>query len=63
MSNEMSLRIRHIVSGLAAEATTALLISMLVGAFDTRLLRDQSASRAVSAVTLAVSRPTVIRRI
>ncbi len=52
MSNGMSPRTRHIVSGLAAVATTALLMSTLVNAFDTRLL-EQSAiatSQPVSAV-------------
>ncbi len=40
MSNGMSPRTRHIVSGLAAVATTALLMSTLVNSFDTRLLEQ-----------------------
>ena len=63
MGNEMSPRIRHIVSGLAAVATTALLLSTLVGAFDMRLLQAQSASPAANAATATVSRPTLVRRV
>lgn len=63
MSNGMSPRIRHIVSGLAAVATTTLLMSTLVGSFDTRLLQDQSASPVVSAVTAAVRHNALIRRV
>ena len=61
MGNEMSPRIRHIVSGLAAVATTTLLLSTLVGAFDMRLLQAQSDGR--SAATAAVSWPTLVRRV
>ncbi|MEX0735322.1 MAG: hypothetical protein WDZ66_01165 [Steroidobacteraceae bacterium] len=64
MSNGMSPRIRHIVSGLAAVATTALLMSTLVGSFDTRLLyQSESASPPVSAVTAAIRRNTLVRRV
>ena len=45
MSNGMSPRIRHIVSGLAAVATTALLMSTLVNSFDTRLLEQNRVRR------------------
>ena len=61
MSNGMSPRIRHIVSGLAAVATTALLMSTLVNSFDTRLLQGQSVSSPVSAATAAVRRDTLAR--
>ena len=60
MSNGMSPRVRHIVSGLAAVATTALLMSTLVNSFDSRLLQDQSASAPISAVTAALRRNTLV---
>ena len=58
MSNGMSPRIRHIVSGLAAVATTALLMSTLVNSFDARLLEQNAgaASQPVSAVVAGVRR-------
>ncbi len=58
MSNGMSPRIRHIVSGLAAVATTALLMSTLVNSFDTRLLEQNSgaSSQPVSAVVAGLRR-------
>ena len=64
MSNGMSPRIRQIVSGLAAVATTALLMTTLVNSFDTRLLyrgKDAS-SQPVSAVIAAVRTNTLDRR-
>lgn len=64
MSNGMSPRIRHVVSGLAAVATTALLMSTLVGSFDLRLIQsDNSASPPVSAITAAVQRDTLTREV
>lgn len=58
MSNGMSPRIRHIVSSLAAVATTALLMSTLVNSFDTRLLEQKpdASSQPVSAVVAGVRR-------
>jgi hypothetical protein len=55
MSNGMSPRIRHIVTGLAAVATTALLMSTLVNSFDTRLLEQNAiaSTQPVSAVAAA----------
>ena len=61
MSNGMSPRIRHIVSGLAAVATTALLMSTLVSSFDTRLLEQGASSQPVSAVVAGVSRDPLDR--
>lgn len=55
MSNGMSTRTRHIVSGLAAVATTALLMSTLVNSFDARLLirkPDASQSDVTAVATL-----------
>ncbi len=65
MSNGMSPRIRHIVSSLAAVATTALLMSTLVESFDTRLLYEgrDAASQPVSAVTAAVRRDALDSRV
>ncbi len=65
MSNGMSPRIRHIVSGLAAVATTALLMSTLVNSFDTRLLlkKPNASSQPVSAVVATVRRDALDRRI
>ncbi len=62
MSNGMSPRTRHIVSGLAAVATTALLMSTLVNSFDTRLLKQSeiASSQPVSAV-VAVRRDALDR--
>lgn len=60
MSNGMSPRTRHIVSGLAAVATVTLLMSTLVNSFDSRLLQDQSASAPVNAVTAALRRNALV---
>lgn len=60
MSTGMSPRIRHIVSGLAAVATTALLMSSLVNSFDARLLiRKPDASQADAAVVATLRRDTL----
>lgn len=62
MSNGMSPRIRHIVSGLAAVATTALLMSTLVNSFDARLLiRKPDASQADAATVAALRRDALER--
>ena len=65
MSNGMSSRTRQIVSGLAAVATTALLMSTLVNSFDTRLLiqKPAASSQPVSAIVAAVRRDALGRRI
>ena len=65
MSNGMSSRTRQIVSGLAAVATTALLMSTLVNSFDTRLLLQKPAasSQPVSAIVAAVRRDALDRQI
>ena len=65
MSNGMSSRTRQIVSGLAAVATTALLMSTLVNSFDTRLLlkKPAASSQPVSAIVAAVRRDALARRI
>ena len=65
MSNGMSSRTRQIVSGLAAVATTALLMSTLVNSFDTRLLLQKPAasSQPVSPIVAAVRRDALDRRI
>ena len=65
MSNGMSTRTRQIVSGLAAVATTALLMSTLVNSFDTRLLLQKPAasSQPVSAIVADVRRDALNRRI
>ena len=65
MSNGMSSRTRQIVSGLAAVATTALLMSTLVNSFDTRLLLQKPAasSQPVSAIVAEVRRDALDRRI
>ena len=65
MSNGMSSRTRQIVSGLAAVATTALLMSTLVNSFDTRRLihKPAASSQPVSAIVAAVRRDALDRRI
>ena len=65
MSNGMSSRTRQIVSGLAAVATTALLMSTLVNSFDTRLLiqKPAASSQPISAIVAAVRRDALNRRI
>lgn len=62
MSNGMSTRIRHIVSGLAAVATTGLLVSTLVNSFDTRLIQGPEALQPTSAVVAAVRRDPIGRK-
>jgi len=63
MSNGMSPRIRQIVSGLAAVATTALLMSTLVNSFDARLLiRKPGASQADEAAVATLRRDTLDRQ-
>lgn len=63
MSNGMSPRIRHIVSGLAAVAMSALLLSTVVNSFDTRLIQQPTAStEAVSAVVATLARDAHGRR-
>jgi len=64
MSNGMSPRIRHIVSGLAAVAMSALLLSTVVNSFDTRLLTRQptASSEPVSAVVATLGRDALGRR-
>lgn len=63
MSNGMSPRIRHIVSGLAAVAMSALLLSTVVNSFDTRLIQQPTAStEAVSAVVATLARDALGRR-
>ena len=64
MSNGMSPRTRHIVSGLAAVATTALLMTTLVNSFDSRLYlqRPAAVSQPVSAIVAAVRRDVLDRR-
>ena len=65
MRNGRSSRTRQIVSGLAAVATTALLMSTLVNSFDTRLLiqKPAASSQPVSAIVAAVRRDARDRRI
>ena len=65
MSNGMSSRTRQIVSGLAAVATTALLMSTLVNSFDTRLLLQKPAasSQPVSAIVADARRDALDRRV
>lgn len=62
MSNGMSPRVRHIVSGLAAVATTGLLVSTLVNSFDTRLIQGPGAYAPASDVTAEVRRDADGRR-
>jgi len=63
MSNGMSPRIRHIVSGLAAVAMSALLLSTVVNSFDTRLIQQPTASsEATSAVVATLRRDVPGRR-
>ena len=63
MSNGMSPRIRHLVSGLAAVATTALLMSTLVNSFDARLLiRKPDASKADAPAVATLRRDTLDRQ-
>jgi hypothetical protein len=63
MTNGMSPRIRHIVSSLAAVATTALLLSAVVESFDPRLLTGPGAADAANAVVAAARRPLLISKV
>jgi hypothetical protein len=63
MTNGMSPRIRHIVSSLAAVATTALLLSSVVSSFDPRLLTGPEASGSASPVIAAAHRPVLVRMV
>jgi len=61
MSIEMSTRTRHVVSGIAAVATTALLMSTLVESLDPRLLKSRDASSpTASAVTAELRRDALV---
>ena len=62
MTNGMSPRTRHIVSGLAAVATTSLLLSAVVNTYDPQLLTVPGLSESKSAVIAAVRRPWVVRK-
>ncbi len=65
MNIDMSPRVRHIVSGLAAVATTALLMSTLVEAF-TPLLGSGTAQASAPVTTAAVDlrrNAALVRRI
>ena len=53
MSIEMSTRTRHVVSGIAAVATTALLMSTLVESLDPRLLKSRDASSPTASAVIA----------
>jgi hypothetical protein len=57
MSHGLSPRTQKIASGIAAVATTVLLMSTLVGAFDAQLLQiDGAASRPAGDVTAEARR-------
>ena len=61
MTNGMSPRTRHIVSGLAV-ATTSLLLSAVVNSFDSRLLTAPGLSESSGTVIAATRRPWVVRK-
>jgi hypothetical protein len=61
MTNGMSPRTRHIVSGLAV-ATTSLLLSAVVNSFDSRLLTAPGLSESSVTVIAAARRPWVVRK-
>ena len=63
MSNGLTPRIRQCVSGLAAVAVTALLVSTVINSFDTRLIQGPGAYEPVSAITAALRRDAGIRRV
>ena len=63
MNNGMPVGIRRIVAGLAAVATSALLLSSVVNSFDTRLLTGSGVSEQVSAVIAALGRPALASRV
>lgn len=62
MTNGMSPRTRHIVSGLAAVATTSLLLSAVVNSFDPRLLTAPGLSESSGTIIAAARRPWVVRK-
>ena len=62
MTNGMSPRTRHIVSGLAAVATTSLLLSAVVNTFDPRLVTAPGLSESSVTVIAADRRPWVVRK-
>ena len=62
MTNGMSPRTRHIVSGLAAVVTTSLLLSAVVNSFDSRLLTAPGLSDSSVTVIAAARRPWVVRK-
>jgi hypothetical protein len=62
MSNGMSPRIRHLVSGLAAIATTGLLVSTLVNAFDTRLILSPSVNAPDTVAMASIRRDADVRK-
>ena len=57
MTDGMSVDIRRIVAGLAAVATSALLLSSVVNSFDVQLLTGPSVSEQASAVIAAARMP------
>jgi hypothetical protein len=63
MCNGVSSRFRHIVSGLAAVATAALLGSTLHGSGDAERLQGQGVAHAVSTVTAEVRRDAILWRV
>jgi len=63
MTNGMSPRTRHIVSSLAAVATTTLLLSAVVNSIDPRLLTGPGVAESNNTVIAAVRRPVVIRKV
>ena len=62
MTNGMSPRTRHIVSGLAAVVTTSLLLSAVVKSFDPRLPAAPGLSESNGTVIAAARRPWVVRK-
>ena len=61
MTNGMSPRTRHIVSGLAV-ATTSLLLSAVVNSVDSRLLTAPGLSESSVTVIAAAHGPWVVRK-
>ena len=62
MTNGMSPRTRHIVSGLAAVVTTSLLLSAVVNSFDPRLLTAPGLFESSGAVIAVARRPSMVRK-
>ena len=62
MTNGMTPRTRHIVSGLAAVATTSLLLSAVINTFDPQLLTAPGLSESNGTVIAATRRPWVVRK-